>query len=61
MKNNYNKREATLKMLADSAIAEKQINAICEAIRKDYEQKGIVIEQPKAFYPSEANQDLWGC
>lgn len=48
-------------MLADSAIAEKQINAICEAIRKDYEQKGIVIEQPKAFYPSEANQDLWGC
>jgi hypothetical protein len=60
MKNNYNK-EATLKMLAHSKKAEQHIQSICEAILKEHEQKGIVIDRPKTFCPPEANQDLWGC
>jgi hypothetical protein len=53
--------EATIKMLAESERIEREIQSICEAIRKEHEQKGIVIERSKTFCPPEANQDLWGC
>jgi hypothetical protein len=48
-------------MLADSERIEKEIQAVCEKIRKEHEAKGIVIERPKFFCPPEANEDLWGC
>jgi hypothetical protein len=53
--------EATIKMLADSERIEKEIQAVCEKIRKEHEAKGIVIERPKFFCPPEANEDLWDC
>jgi hypothetical protein len=61
MKNKKPLNEATIKMLAEGERVEREIQAVCEKIRKEYEQKGIVIERPKAFCPPEANQDLWGC
>ena len=61
MKNKKPLNEATIKMLADSERIEREIQAVCELIRKENEKKGIVIEPRKAYYPPEAHEDLWGC
>jgi hypothetical protein len=53
--------EATIEMLAEGERIEREIQAVCEKIRKEHEAKGIVIERPKTFCPPEAHQELWGC
>lgn len=63
MKNKKPLNEATIKMLADSERIEREIQAVCELIRKENEAKGIA---PYAGFPKErlcveANQDLWNC
>jgi hypothetical protein len=55
--------EATIKMLADSERVERQIQAVCELIRKENEAKGIARYAgfPKETLCMEANQDAWNC
>ena len=53
--------EATIKMLAEGERIEREIQAVCEKIRKEHEAKGTVIERRKAFCAPEAHQELWGC
>jgi hypothetical protein len=53
--------EATIKMLAEGERIEREIQAVCEKIRKEHETKGIVIERPETFCAPEAHQELWGC
>lgn len=63
MKNKKPLNEATIKMLANSERIEREIQAVCDMIRKEREAKGLPapVMAGRNRLCVEANEDLWNC